>query len=205
LSGTMDLTEICLRQALVDQDIANHRILMLSVRLAEAGRELSQLREQLEGLDISQSSATSPVKRVADGTGPKRVKAVLLSALAIKPKFHVDSVNGRSFGAEPIVIQRSQVDRLRISGWAVPSLSSDPFDVVEISLIGHGSRVTSSTKTEPRSDVAKHFGTSTFTMSGFRAEILLGGLDAGRYKMVLLGQSESGLRERASAGVVDLI
>jgi hypothetical protein len=202
----MDLAVICLEQALVDLDIANRRIIELTVRLASSSEELSRLRNRGQEPHL-QMSLRSETAAVAKEVRPSevasasfgRIKAWLLSKLPIKLKYHVDSINGAVPNETKFAVSRSETERLLISGWAVPSMSSVPFDTIQVSLVGAISRTTVTVRTDARVDVAARFNNPDFTASGFRAEIALGEIVSGIHRLELVGRTSLGLVERAWA------
>jgi len=214
----MDLDEISYRQALVDLEIANIRILELSARISKRADELTKLGSELSSFNASSKSEVSEVARIeSKKVGSKqRMQASAISY--IRSVFHVSSRRQKSqilwhldeLGGEQVsplgrnVVTRSNVRQISISGWAVPIGGKFSFDFIEIGIIGAAAVVVKGLEPLERPDVGAHFGNKLLTRSGFRAHFSPEDLPNGIYVVEVGGLKEGRRREKASIAQIEL-
>lgn len=188
----MDLAEISYKQALIDLDFANARIVDLSCRIDVTAAELIVLREQYETLKAGSVTAAP----AASAAPSRRPLAFLHDLRRKKILFHIDEVCGAPLvsgkdGAKHVVSRR-EAKVITISGWAVPKNFPGPLAAVDVVLTGTDHSFSSRVSTFARQDVAAHFRNPSLERSGFRFQVGSATLQPGSYIVELRGQTPGG-------------
>jgi len=213
----MDLSEISRARTLIDIDVANARILQLSIEIDKAAEQLRQLRSELGEPEASPPTmfespttpASAPHAVAATKLGAKfGLMRMRRRAAPVEMRWHVDEVGGvpptRSKDGINVSVPLASYGTLTLSGWIVPLESQPPFTSASIVISGPSGQITRKIQTHIRDDVAVHFSDSNFASSGFRFDVPMSDLTKGTHAIELRGYSPSRGEVACRVGCVDL-
>lgn len=215
----MDLDDILQKRTDDDLRIAKARALEIALEIDTAAAELMALRNRLSELERQRGvkSVLQAVSEVAaqpsapqDSETPFARVWTFFGGLSNRRgagprlRWHFDEFGGvapaRSKGKISVNIARHSAPVLAVSGWAVPGEGGVAYSKVRLMLVGASGRVYREVATHHRSDVAAHFGDSSFSACGFRIDIPMHDIAPGHYAVEIAGFSPDGSQGLARVG-----
>jgi hypothetical protein len=215
----MNLSDISRQRTLADLEIARARILDLTVRIGRASVELQDLRGELAERrqaidDENRKRASKPAeRRESRQRSASNFKMPRWIRLWSKPKAqmrcHVDEICGDfpvALGGQiSVSVDRNKSWAFTISGWLVPQDGYPAFKAARLVMTGPGGAITRQVATHIRDDVGAHFGNREFALSGFRFDVPMSDLEAGKYSIDLIGHCPSRGEIESHLGWVEFI
>jgi hypothetical protein len=215
----MDLSEVSYRQAIADLEIANERILELSIRISARADEFRQLREELNRLDVSSPTdvVAASHREKKDGWSGPMLMARLVSrassplnsrrgaARKSKILWNVDHLGGEEVAPSGrYVIRRGSTRQISISGWAFPVGGKYPFNFIEVAILGSKAVLAKGLEPLERPDVGSHFGNTRLCRSGFSVHFSTEELPNGVYTIELRGLTQRNSQEKVNIAEVEI-